>query len=313
MRWTRQHLLWVIKELAGTRYDRFSSDGGPKVTPDEKRLYATYGGEWTRLYNSPLSPKDKERLMNLHGSYIVGSDLRDELLRRFFSSDFRASYYRATGEQPPPQSDSRVPASTATGSTDGTDIVKAKAAKVDITVFGMQLGDPFRLSQCPLVGIDFIKDNCRIGQNLFSPPNTNADPEVVQIRLAPDFRPEWVAEPDLSTGSDGAVRVHDGLLVGVYVLTKGRNAEKLINAELRAKYGLGSGAHVGTITPDTGNAFNVSNPEWIFPGMHVEYEVVQVIPNEDRVNLNNGVVRVETAAAYKRRMDKRNAPVKRKM
>jgi hypothetical protein len=32
------HLLWVIKELAGTRYDRFSSDGGPKVTPDEKRV-----------------------------------------------------------------------------------------------------------------------------------------------------------------------------------------------------------------------------------------------------------------------------------
>jgi hypothetical protein len=151
------HLLWVIKELAGTRYDRFSSDGGPKVTPDEKRLYATYGGEWTRLYNSPLSPKDKERLMNLHGSYIVGGDLRDELLRRLFSPDFRASYYRATGEQPPP-SDSRVPASTATGSTDGTDIVKAKAAKVDIRVFGMQLGDPFRLSKCPLVGIDFISD-----------------------------------------------------------------------------------------------------------------------------------------------------------
>jgi hypothetical protein len=251
--------------------------------------------------------------MNLHGSYTVASDFRDELLRRFFSSDFRASYYRASGEQPPPQSDSRVPASTATGSTDGTDIVKAKAAKVDITVFGMQLGDLFRLSQCPLVGIDFIKDNCRIAQNLFSRPNTNADPEVVQIRLAPDFRPEWVAEPDLSTGSDGAVRVHDGLLVGVYVLTKGRNAEKLINAELRAKYGPAFGAHVGTITPDTGNAFNVSNPEWIFPGMHVEYEVVQVIPNEDRVNLNNGVVRVETAAAYKRRMDQRNAPVKRKM
>jgi hypothetical protein len=135
----------------------------------------------------------------------------------------------------------------------------------------------------------------------------------VRIRLAADFRPDWVAGPDLTTGSDAAVRVHDGFLVGVYVLTKARNVEGAVNSELRAKYGPASGAYLGTITPDNGQPFKISNPEWRLPGLHVEYEVVQVISEEDRVNLKNGVVRVETESTYKRRIAKKNEPAKRKM
>jgi hypothetical protein len=259
------------------------------------------------------------RWEKLFEGYKYDPQFGDEFMRRFFTADFRAGYYRLSGTQPLPPSAAGAPtaASKATAASEGID--RAKAAKVDTAVFGMQLGAPFTLSQCQLIGIDYITANCIVEgidvQSLFGlpKPKSDADPEVISIRLAPDFRPAWVAPPDLSTGSDGWVRVHDGLLVGVYVLTKGRNMEKSITSELTAKYGPASGARLATITPDTGNPFKVSNPEWILPGIHVEYEVVQVIPNEDRVNLLNGVVRVETAAAYKRRMDNRSAPVKIKM
>jgi hypothetical protein len=61
-----------------------------------------------------------------------------------------------------------------------------------------------------------------------------------------------------------------------------------------------------------GNPFKVSSPEWLLAGIHVEYEVIQKMDDGGRVNLDNGVVRIELASAYKRRMEVINTP-KRKL
>jgi hypothetical protein len=193
-------------------------------------------------------------------------------------------------------------------------VQKAKAAKVDTTVAGMQLGEPLRLPNCGIM-LEAPSANCNLGNTaeavqLFGIPiaqDKNADPELWRVRLSDDYSPDWLA-------GDVFVRIHDGVLVGVYLLTKGRNVERAVNAELRAKYGAPIGFYSGTITPDSGGApFKYNNPEWMPTGLHVEYEVLMQYPNEDRVNMTNGVVRIETADAYQRRMAKRNAPPKRKL
>jgi hypothetical protein len=59
-------------------------------------------------------------------------------------------------------------------------------------------------------------------------------------------------------------------------------------------------AEEATVTPDTGNPFKVSNLEWSLPGLHVRYDVV--LHDDTRViNYMQGVVRIETEAAYERR------------
>jgi hypothetical protein len=82
--------------------------------------------------------------------------------------------------------------------------------------------------------------------------------------------------------------------------TRGRDVEATVARELRAKYGNAVLAEEATVTPDTGNPFKVSNLEWSLPGLHVRYDVV--LHDDTRViNYMQGVVRIETEAAYERR------------
>ncbi|HKO95428.1 MAG TPA: hypothetical protein VJU86_00445 [Pyrinomonadaceae bacterium] len=104
----------------------------------------------------------------------------------------------------------------------------------------------------------------------------------------------------------------DVKLVGVFIYTSGREVEKATNDELRAKYGPPTRTEMGKITPDVGNTFETRNPEWVFPGLHVQYQVIR-LPESGRVNLNEGIVWIETESTYQARMAAGNAPVKRKL
>jgi hypothetical protein len=88
--------------------------------------------------------------------------------------------------------------------------------------------------------------------------------------------------------------------------------EKATNDELRAKYGQPTGIELGKITPDVGNAFEVSNPEWNLRGLHVQYQVIR-LPENGRVNINEGIVWIETESTYRLRVAAEKVPVKRKL
>jgi hypothetical protein len=113
------------------------------------------------------------------------------------------------------------------------------------------------------------------------------------------------------SGSNVAVRTFQGGVVRVIIVTPSKDVSKRVEAELTAKYGRGFIVHSGTITPDSGNKFDVRNLEWNLPGLHVQYQVLEVDENE-RVHTNGtGYVRIETDAAYKDRIAKENKPQKR--
>ena len=91
----------IIKNLAGPRFYR------NQLTPDEGRLigqyrygYSTAEQPYVHIQKSPSHP-DKPKWYKLHAFYEQDEGFLDELLQQFFSPEFRAAYYRATGKQPP--------------------------------------------------------------------------------------------------------------------------------------------------------------------------------------------------------------------
>jgi tetratricopeptide (TPR) repeat protein len=94
----------IIKTLSGLRWTR------GQLTPDEGRLigqyrlgYGTAEQPYAHIPKSPSHP-DKERWFKAHTFYENDPGFRGELLDKFFTEEFRAAYYRATGR---PRSSSR--------------------------------------------------------------------------------------------------------------------------------------------------------------------------------------------------------------
>lgn len=273
-----------------------------------------YGGAITRYSIDEPPPAARDpRFRALEQNYEKDPAFFDGLLIQFFSPKFRTDYY-AWIRKP-------VPALTAGAANKAVSpdasIAKAKAAKVDLTAFGLTLGEAVELPQCADQLLQFDKRTCIPGQpanvglaidflNAIIPGGLaegQTDPNVMQVRFDDDHCPSWLE------GCSGEILVHDGVLVAIAVTTKGRRVENSVNAELKGKYGPASRAKLGRITPDVGNAFDVADPEWNLPGLRVEYQVV--LHNEEQgVNTSIGWVRVITESAYQRLVNK---PVKKKM
>lgn len=286
-----------------------------QFTEYERKLWGEYYGAYgltIQQFQSKMAPADTSKWFQLHTKYEMDRFLRDEVFKQFLAPQQRVAIYAMLKEQMPSGPPPAASVATASTTTIDPDVVKAKAGKVDTSVLGMQLGDPLSFSTCKFMVLN-LGENCVEGQagdsdllgGLLGPIMTQVkvDPEIRTVHLTQDSCPSWAA-----ASCAVYVRVHDGRLVGVYILTKGRNVEKTTTNELIAKYGKPIGYNVSTVTPDVGNPFKVNSPEWNLTGLHVDYEVVMLEDNGGRVNLNTGVVRIELMSAYQRRMDVKKTP-----
>jgi hypothetical protein len=283
-----------------------------EMPPAAERVQQQYGNALTKYsIDSPEPPAKDPRYRELRDNYDKDAAFLDMLLTEFFSAQFRSDYYAWT-RKPMPISAARTNSASADPS-----IAKAKAAKVDISAFGMQLGQPLDLPTCQDSFTQMDRRMCvydpRSGPNgamldfLSSIiPNAvpAADPNIMQVRIDQDHCPGWVAN-----NCGAQVLMHDGVLVAIAVATGGRNVENAVNAELKAKYGPPTSVNTGTITKNGSDAFGIKDPEWALPGLHVEYQVVNHT-DLDNVNAFQGWLRVATESAYNRL---KNPPVKRKM
>ena len=299
----------LLEAPNGTVYD---------MPPAADRVQDRYGDALARFGMDSPEPQSKDpRFDPLREKYEKDPAFLDSLLLKFFTPQFRADYY-AWVRKP-------VPAATAAkaGSTiSATDpsIAKAKAAKVDISLFAgsIKFGDPLQLPACryeqTMIGVS-IRGS--ITQDCVDTPSPTggingglvdvigaimpfeqqaADPDLKQVFLAADHRPTWMS------GESAWVRMHGGVIVRVVIPTKGRAVENRVGQELKAKYGATYISGEGIITPDAGNEFKVHNLEWFLPGMHVDYKVIEVDEN-GRVKVDGpGYVRIETDSAYRRRV-----------
>jgi hypothetical protein len=218
----------------------------------------------------------------------------------------------------------KAPVGSSASTTNDPSIAKARAAKVDTTALGMQLGEPLRMPDCPQVSLATIlnplalntNQDCRnssegldqLAEVLTGVKSNKVPGEGTEtVQLSEDHCPSWV------DGCTAYVTLHNNSIVFVGVYTKGRNVAKTVTNELIEKYGKPTRVVLGEVTPDVGNAFKISEPEWTLPGLRVEYEIVIRTENEDRIETNRGIVRIMTESEYQRRLAEKAKPVKRKL
>jgi hypothetical protein len=188
-------------------------------------------------------------------------------------------------------------------------IAKARAAKVDTRVFGIPLGEPLRLPKCDPLGNLFAPGGPKpsptcltdtSGGDLlaaFLPPElTAANNNFATIELHADSCPAWMSSCTVTA------TLLEGNLARVVLSTKGRGVEQVTGNELRGKYGPPTSTIAGTVTPDVGNPFNVTDLVWSLPGLRVEFQPVKKSEDDpSRVKTTEGVVIIETESAYQLR------------
>lgn len=310
--------LWRINDMIKEDLRKAPNGGYYDMPPAAQTVQYRYSGAITRYSIDEPPPALRDpRFRPLETKYEKDPVFFDGLLTQFFSPKFRNDYYAWIRKPVPAQTTATVAAGSK-GSSPDPSIAKAKAAKVDLTAFGLTFGEAVQLPECAdqLLKLDSrmcipgLAPNAAAALDFLNAIMPGAleggtvDPNIMQVRLDEDHCPSWVAQ-----SCDAQLLLHDGVLAAIAVSTNGRRVENSVNAELRSKYGPASGTKLGRITPDVGNAFDVHDPEWNLPGLHVEYQVV--LHNEEQgVNTSIGWVRVITESAYQRLVNK---PVKKKM
>ena len=310
--------LWRINDMIKEDLRKAPNGGYYDMPPAAQTVQYRYSGAITRYSIDEPPPALRDpRFRPLESKYEKDPAFFDGLLTQFFSPKFRTDYYAWIRKPVPAQTAAMAAAGNKSSSPDPS-IAKAKAAKVDLTAFGLTFGEAVQLPECADQVLKLDTRMCIPGLapnaaaaldflNAIMPgalEGGTVDPNVMQVRFDEDHCPSWVAQ-----GCEAQLLLHDGVLVAIAVSTNGRRVENSVNAELRSKYGPASGVKHGRITPDAGNAFDVNDPEWNVPGLHVEYQVV--LHNEEQgVNTSIGWVRVITESAYQRLVNK---PVKKKM
>lgn len=310
--------LWRINDMIKEDLVKAPNGGYYDMPPAAQTVQGRYSRAITRFnIDEPPAAARDPRFRTLESNYEKDPTFFDGLLTQLFSPKFRTDYYSWVRKPVPAQTAANAAVGVNATSPD-TSIAKARAAKVDLTAFGLKFGEPVQLPECDdqmlgldkrmcipglaanaAAALDFLKAILPGGLE-----GGTADPNILQVRLDVDHCPSWVVQ-----ACEAQILLHDGVLVAIAVSTNGRRVENSVNAELRGKYGPASGVKLGRITPDVGNAFDVRDPEWNLPGLRVEYQVV--LHNEEQgVNTSIGWVRVITESAYQRLVNK---PIKKKM
>jgi hypothetical protein len=300
------------------------------MPPAADRVHEQYRVALTRLeIDEPEPPSKDPRFGPLRDKYENDPAFADALLQKFFTPQFRIDYYAWTRKRMPAVATTTTAGTVKTsgGSAVPPDasVAKAKAAKVDIGLFAgtIKFGDQLLLPRCPysqnFVGLPEIGDVTQDCEDIPPPvsgaaadainalgsvlvPGSSAkavptpDPNIRRIVLIDDHRPSWMS------GDGALLRISSTGIERVVIPTKGKDVQKRVAEDLIAKYGVAHFTEEGTVTPDSGNAFKVSNLSWVLPGLHVEYRVLDVDEN-GRVHVDGtGFVRIETEAAYSRRI-----------
>ena len=323
--------LTVINDFIIRELNRAPNGGYYDIPPAAEKVHYRYSNELTRLgIDAPEPPSRDPRYATLRDKYEKDPAFTDMLLQRLFTPQFRADYYVWTRKPMPTALAVKTSGNGGSSGAAGADqsIAKAKAAKVDISLFAgsIRFGDPVNLPSCPyqnnFLGLPQRSENAPdcldtmplsgdvaaavdIINAMTNTKPTAPDPDLHSIYISDEHRPSWMS------GELVSVRTYQGGVARVVIATQSKDVAKRVEAELAAKYGSVYGVHTGTVTPDTGNPFTVRNLEWTLPGLHVEYKVLEVDKN-DRVHINGtGYVRIETDTAYKSRIAEEKKPPKR--
>ena len=323
--------LWRINDMIKEDLRRAPNGGYFDMPPSAQKVQYRYSGAITRFSIDEVPPAGRDpRFRPLEMKYEKDPAFFDDLLSEFFSSKFRTDYYAWIGKPVPARAASSVVAKGSSTSSDPS-IAKAKAMKVDLTVFAgsITLGDQFSYPPCPPLEIAIFSSGppestaacdatdrkvsvpipglTDLFNNLPSGSNTDAkvDPNLREIELPSSSIPRWVS------GTSAWVRLDRGRIVAVIFATKGLTVQKSASDDLIAKYGKAHYSQGGTFKTDGGREFKYDDRNWVLPGIRVEYDAL--MSDEDERSSVDGIgrVRIETESEYSRRAAEEAKPKKR--
>jgi hypothetical protein len=319
----------IIEELSGGR----TAIG--QATPDEVRIMGEYRQARYEVQQRLVRTPQDEALLPALRRFDEDPALRVELVKRFLSPALGAQStaisqqlqarraamrqrQAANGGIPdafggsaarpaaPAPAAAPVPAAGNARSAAGVaaqdpSIARARAAKVDTGVFGMQLGEPLTLPRCAgglLSALTAPAATCVSGDDVLGiaaaalTALAGNQGEMVIISLAKENCPAWLS----NCAAYG--HIEGGRLMGVTMRPDGPQVEQAVGKELVGKYGRWATATEHFITNNvTGARFTVLDLRWILPGLHVEYVPASA---ED---ITKGSIRIETDPVYQRRQE----------
>lgn len=324
--------LWRINDMIKEDLVKAPNGGYYDMPPAAQTVQYRYSGAITRYSIDEPPPAARDpRFRPLETKYEKDPAFFDGLLAQFFSPKFRIDYY-AWIRKPVPALSAATAAAGNKASSPDPSIAKAKAAKVDLTLFAgaITLGDQFSFPNCPPVEINIlgmssteVATACDATDRKLSVPlpglddllnglgsggnsDDKPDPNFRSIELPSSSIPRWVS------GLTAWVRLDQGgRIVSVTFLTKGLTVQKSASDDLMAKYGKAHYSEGGTFKTDGGREFKYEDRYWTLPGIHVEYDAL-LADEDDRSSVDGyGRVRVETETEYSRRKAEENKPKKR--
>ncbi len=291
--------LWRINDMIKEDLVKAPNGGYYDMPPAAQTVQYRYSGAITRYSIDEVPPAGRDpRFRPLETKYEKDAAFFDGLLTQFFSPKFRIDYY-AWIRKPVPAQTAATAALGNKGAAVGTST--AKASESHMTVVGLKFGEAVVLPKCPTFSM--MAENCVYGgsemvESVLKGIGIDLDTSTPNVvTLGTDNCPSWV------TGCSAYISIHDGRLDGITLLTNGRNSVNAVTRDLTAKFGKPTRTKAGIITPDTGNPFNVNEPEWDLPGLRVRYEVVRRDEgDEGRIHTDQGVVRIMTDAEFLRQV-----------
>lgn len=325
--------LWRINDMIKEDLRKAPNGGYYDMPPAAQTVQYRYSGAITRYSIDEVPPAGRDpRFRPLEDKYEKDPAFFDGLLTQFFSPKFRTDYYTWI-RKPVPAQTAGSTATKVNAAVPDPSIAKAKAMKVDLTLFAgsITLGNQFSFPNCPPLEISIfsagppadIATACDSTERKLSVPlpgmedllnglasggksDDKADPNIRSIELPTSSIPRWVA------GSTVWIRLdQSGRIVAVVFLTKGLTVQKSASDDLMAKYGKAHYSEGGTFKTDGGREFKYEDRYWVLAGIHVEYDALMA-DEDDRSSVDGyGRVRVETETEYSRRKAEENKPKKR--
>jgi hypothetical protein len=183
-------------------------------------------------------------------------------------------------------------------------IRRARAAGVDVTVFGLTLGEPLHLPTCPepsffdtpvIETTCIANDNATAINNQLGVPNP-AVPFTILISMVTSKCPNWVGNCNLVAHLSG------GRLTAVQFWTTGQTVQDTVGAALTDKYKKPTQTSHKTWENDAGVKIDSLNMTWNLPGLNVTFVGY---PGGDRTAF--GTVLIETDAVTGERVQAEKA------
>jgi len=155
----------------------------------------------------------------------------------------------------------------------------------DMTVFGLTLGEPLSIPECPKSGDTSYKSSATVCYRLNAFDGDKLD-DVNRYIIFP-----FNDSPSISKFNVVPALVLDGKLEGIGFNTNGTQNDEAVLEKLKEKYGEPTTIKRGTVQNRLGATFNKFTAIWLFSNLYVGFQSVTT-------KIDSGLVNIDTTKGF---------------